>query len=389
MDGSIDFSSAELMRYSRHFSLQNFGTANQAKLKNSRVLCVGAGGLGSPALLYLTAAGVGHIGIIDGDNVELSNLQRQIIFSVEDIGKNKALSAREKLLQINPEIHIEAYPIILNINNAFNIIENYDVILDGTDNYPTRYLVNDVCFCLKKSLIFASIFQFEGQCSVFNTENAPCYRCLYSEPPPAGLIPDCAEGGVLGILPGILGTLQATEAIKLITGMGVSLAGRLLLYHALKMEFRELVIKPNPDCLLCGLRKPFDELPRYQQQCSTQHRTANTPIEIRSEIETEINPVELKQLLINQKNILLLDVREIYEYEICHLENAMLVPLNQLPGVMQKLDKNQHIVVYCKTGGRSRKAVNFLKEAGFKHAVNLNGGIMAWAKEVDCSLKVY
>lgn len=382
MNDTAHFSPDELVRYSRHFSLQNFGALNQAKIKNSRVLCVGAGGLGSPALTYLVSAGVGRIGIIDGDIVELSNLQRQIIFSVSDIGKNKALSARENLLQINPEIIIQAYPMALSVENAFDIIADYDVVLDGTDNYPTRYLVNDVCFFLKKPLVFASIFQFEGQCSVFNTENGPCYRCLYSEPPPAGLIPDCSEGGVLGILPGILGTLQATEAIKLITGMGVSLSRRLLLYHALKMEFRELIILPKPNCILCGLKQTFDELPRYQHQCMTQNNSLK-------ETTTEINPVELKQLLIAQKDILLIDVRELYEYEICHLENALLVPLNQLPAMMQKLDKNQHIIVYCKSGGRSRKAVNFLREAGFKRATNLSGGIIAWAKEVDHLLKVY
>jgi molybdopterin/thiamine biosynthesis adenylyltransferase/rhodanese-related sulfurtransferase len=381
MNDSMPFSSSELIRYSRHFSLQSFGIDNQAKLKKARVLCVGAGGLGAPALLYLAAAGIGHLGIIDSDIVELSNLQRQVIFSVGDIGKNKALSAQEKLSQLNPDISITTYPARLTIDNAFEILKNYDLILDGTDNYATRYLINDVSYFLKKPLIFASIFQFEGQCSVFNsTDHSPCYRCLYSEPPPAGLIPDCAEGGVLGILPGILGTLQATEAIKLITGMGHSLTGRLLLYHALNMEFRELAIQAKPDCILCGLKKPFEQLPRYQQQCHILQTDLS---------KSEISALELNQLLKQEKKILLLDVRESYEYEICHLENSILIPLNQLPIMIHTLDKENSIIIYCKAGIRSHKAMDFLKESGFKNIRHLTGGILAFAKEIDHSLRIY
>jgi molybdopterin/thiamine biosynthesis adenylyltransferase/rhodanese-related sulfurtransferase len=381
MNDPILFSSNELIRYSRHFSLPGFGSEKQAKLKNACILCVGAGGLGSPALLYLAAAGIGHLGIIDGDAVELSNLQRQVIFSVTDIGKKKAFAARDKLLQLNPDIHINAYAEQLTVDNAFDRLKNYDVILDGTDNYETRYLINDVCYFLKKPLIFASIFQFEGQCAVFNAaDNSPCYRCLYSAPPPAGLIPDCAEGGVLGILPGILGTLQATEAIKLITDMGTSLTGRLLLYHALKMEFREVVIHANPDCILCGLNTPFAQLPRYEVHCAVS--ASSTLIE-------EITPARLKQMFFQEKELYLLDVRESYEYDICHLENAVLIPLNQLPAKLFILDKKKSIVVYCKSGIRSQKAVNFLKEAGFENLYHLSGGILAWAKEIDHSLKIY
>lgn len=372
------FSTSELIRYSRHFNLPTFGMTQQTKLKQARVLFIGAGGLGSPGLYYLAAAGVGHIGIIDGDKVDLSNLQRQILYSIDDIGKNKAQCAQQRLLQLNPDIHIEAYPIRLNVDNAFEIIKDYDVVIEGSDNYPTRYLVNDVCFFLKKPLVFASIFQFEGQCSVFeNNGEGPCYRCLYGAPPPAGLIPDCAEGGVLGILPGMLGTLQATEALKLITGMGKTLSGRLLLYHALKMEYRELPVHANPACLLCGLKMPFDQLPRYQfQACSTGIQ------------EDEITALQLKEKINNHKPFLLLDVREPYEHQLGYIQDAVLIPLAQLPQQCEQFRKQQDIVVYCKKGGRSRKAMTFLKSAGFLHVVSLKGGIEAWAQDVDASVVV-
>jgi molybdopterin/thiamine biosynthesis adenylyltransferase/rhodanese-related sulfurtransferase len=373
------FSPTELTRYARHFSLPQISTEGQHQLKQARVLCVGAGGLGSPTLMYLAAAGVGTLGIIDGDTVELSNLQRQILFDTQDISKEKALAAQCRLQALNPEIIINAYPVSLTENNAFDIIKDYDIVVDGTDNYPTRYLINDVCFYLKKPNVFASIFQFEGQCSIFTAENGPCYRCLYDAPPPPGLIPDCAEGGVLGVLPGLMGTIQATEVVKLILDIGKPLIGRLLLYDALSMQFRELPITTNPQCRLCGQQQPFSTLPRYRETTCAMNNQDNT---------TNITPQELATLLKQKLDVFLLDVREPHEYDICHLD-AQLIPLKELVERYRELDPQRPIIVYCKMGGRGQRALEFLQQQGFTNIKNLEGGILRWIKEIDNSMTAY
>lgn len=374
MDHDITLLSSELARYSRHFLLPGVGVAGQKKLKQARILCIGAGGLAAPVLSYLAAAGVGTLGIVDKDTVELSNIQRQVLFNTADISRKKAVVVKEKLQQLNPSIHIEIYDNFLNQENAAEIISDYEIVVDCSDNYPARYLINDVCFSLKKPNVTASVSQFEGQCTVFIYCSGPCYRCLYASPPPSNLALDCAEGGVLGVLPGLMGSIQATEVLKFILGVGQSLAGRLLLYNALDMQFREFAIERNPQCKLCS---------GYQVEAIVDSCQINS---VHSELE--ISPTELQQLMQQPKPLVLLDVREFFEYDICHL-NAKLIPLGQLEARYQELDPEQAIVVYCKVGGRSLKAVNFLKSKGFFHVKNLKGGIIAWIKEVDSSLLLY
>ena len=377
----VSFSSSEFARYSRHLIMPEVGLQGQSKLKSASVLIIGAGGLGTPSSMYLAAAGVGRIGIVDFDTIEKSNLHRQVLYSEQDIGKGKADVARQRLLEINPNISVEVHKVKLDSSNALDILGAYDIILDGTDNFPTRYLVNDACVLLGKPNVYASIFRFEGQASVFYArENFPCYRCLYPEPPPPGLVPSCAEGGVLGVLPGIMGSIQAAEAIDLIIGKGTPLMGRLLLFDALDMKFKELKLRKNPDCKVCGPNATIKELIDYDAFCGVEEEVSP---------EMEISPRMLKEWTDNGKEVLMLDVREPFEYEIAHLSNARLIPLGQLAGRVNELDTASAIVVYCHTGQRSAQAVRFLNGLGFKKAKNLKGGIKAWGLEVDPSMQMY
>lgn len=375
-----DFNTDELLRYSRHFSLPNVGTEGQKRLAKAKVLCVGAGGLGSPLLLYLTAAGVGTLGIVDDDVVELSNLQRQILYNTDDLQQNKTQCAEIKLKQLNPHVNIIRHNERLTKDNALNIIRQYDIIADGTDNFATRYVVNDACFHAKKPNVYASIFQFEGQCSVFTAKNGPCYRCLYDAPPPAGLIPNCAEGGVFGVLPGLLGTLQATEVIKLILGIGEPLIGRLLTVDALTMRFREFQLQINPDCRLCAHHEAFETLPNHDLAA------CDIPF-IEPENLHSMTVQELAKLQKNHVDFQLLDVREPFEYQISNIQGK-LIPLGELPFRLNELDKSKLVVVHCKAGPRSERAAILLRESGF-NVKFLEGGILAWINEIDPSLKVY
>ncbi|MFW9854956.1 MAG: molybdopterin-synthase adenylyltransferase MoeB [Candidatus Thorarchaeota archaeon] len=380
-----DLSQEEIIRYSRHLILPEVGVKGQQKLKQARVLLVGAGGLGSPLALYLAAAGVGTIGIVDHDKVDLTNLQRQVIHSTEDLGKSKLESARARILAINPEIKVITHEKELTSENALDIIKNYDIVADGTDNFPTRYLINDACVLLGKPNVYASIFRFEGQASVFYAEKGPCYRCLYSEPPPPGLVPSCAEGGVLGILPGIVGTIQATEVIKLILDLGKPLVGRLLLVDALDMNFRELILRKNPQCAICGSNPTIHELIDYEAFCGV--GTDQVPL---FEKEDEITPPQLASLLGSGVPLQLIDVREPHERKISQISNSHLMPLNKVTEMAKALDRDQLTVVYCRSGARSAKAVNQLKrELGFSKILNLVGGVNAWASEVDPSIPTY
>jgi len=370
----------ELQRYNRHFSLPNVGVEGQQRLRAAKVLCVGAGGLGSPLLLYLAAAGIGTLGIIDDDVIDTSNLQRQILYATADVGQKKTLCAKTKLQALNPHINIVTYDERLTVVNALEIISKYDIIADGSDNFATRYLVNDACFHLKKPNVYASIFQFEGQCSIFSAPNGPCYRCLYDTPPPAGLVPNCAEGGVFGILPGLLGTLQATEVLKLILGIGDPLIGRLLTVDALTMRFGEFTLQRNPDCRLCTHQQPFT-LNNNIGVCQMNTTPSASSI-------SAISVKELAELKKNNANFVLLDVREPYEYDICHI-NGKLIPLGELPQRLTELDKNSSIIIHCRSGGRSATACMLLQAAGFKDVRNLTGGILAWAKEIDPTMPTY
>jgi adenylyltransferase/sulfurtransferase len=380
----VMLSNEEIRRYSRHLIMPEVGMDGQKKLKNASVLIVGAGGLGSPLAMYLAAAGVGRIGIVDFDVVDFSNLQRQIAYSTADIGKPKLEAAKERILGINPNVHVETYGTPLTSENALGILKDYDVIIDGTDNFPTRYLVNDASVLLGKPNVYGSIFRFEGQASVFYAKEGPCYRCLYPEPPPPGLVPSCAEGGVLGVLPGIVGTIQATEAIKLIVGQGVPLIGRLLLFDALTMKFRELKLRKNPGCPVCGDKPTIHELIDYEAFCGVEPPPTNG----KSMRQWEITPEELKAKLDRKEDVFVLDVREPHEFEICNLD-GYLIPLGELPNRMNELDSSKEIVAYCHTGRRSQRAVEFLKEAGFKKIKNLVGGIEAWSERIDPSVPRY
>jgi sulfur-carrier protein adenylyltransferase/sulfurtransferase len=373
----------EILRYSRHLIMPEVGMRGQQKLKAARVLCIGAGGLGSPLALYLTAAGVGTLGIVDFDVVDYTNLQRQIIHSTADVGRKKLESAAEKLKAINPFLNLRTFETKLTSENALELFREFDIIADGTDNFPTRYLVNDACVLTGRPNVYGSIFRFEGQASVFATEQGPCYRCLYPEPPPPGLVPSCAEGGVLGILPGLVGVIQATETIKLILAQGEPLIGRLLLVDALGMNFRELKLRKNPDCPACGAHPTLTKLIDYNEFCGI--RGEEKPVETGV---PEIQVEELKRRLDAGENIFVLDVREPHEYQICNI-GGYLIPLGDLPKRVNELDTSRDIVAHCRSGVRSAKAVNFLRQAGFKKVTNLAGGILAWADRVDTKMPKY
>ena len=380
---SEELSHEEIRRYSRHLIMPEVGMEGQKKLKKASVLCVGAGGLGSPLAFYLAAAGVGRLGIIDFDVVDFSNLQRQILHTTHDVDRPKLESAREKLEALNPNVRVETHEARLTSDNALELFENYDIIVDGTDNFPTRYLVNDACVITGKPNVYGSIFRFEGQASVFATAEGPCYRCLYPEPPPPGLVPSCAEGGVLGILPGLVGLVQATEVIKLILGKGKSLAGRLLLFDALGMKFRELKLRKDPKCPVCGETPSLTELIDYEQFCGI-----GPEVEEPTGIE-EVTARELKEELDQGKDLYILDVRNPVEYEICRIEGSHLIPLDELMSRIHELDSAREIVAHCRSGARSAQAIEMLREAGFRKLRNLKGGVLAWASDVDPSMPTY
>jgi molybdopterin/thiamine biosynthesis adenylyltransferase/rhodanese-related sulfurtransferase len=370
----------EVSRYSRHLIMPEVGVAGQEKLKAAKVLLIGTGGLGAPVAMYLAAAGVGTIGLVDFDVVDVSNLQRQVIHGTKDIGKKKIDSAEETMRDINPLIHIIKHEVALSSANALEILKDYDIIADGTDNFPTRFLINDACVLLNKPNVYASIFRFEGQATIFAAEGGPCYRCLYPEPPPPGLVPSCAEGGVLGILPGVVGLLQATEVVKLILGAGEPLIGRLLLYDALAMKFRELKLRKNPECLCAtGQVKLID----YEQFCGIPKQPEPPPM------SAEISPKDVKALIDANENFVLIDVREPHEFQIGRIPTSTLIPLGDLPKKVAELDPNANYVLHCKMGGRSAKGCDVLRQAGFKNVRNMTGGISAWSDQVDPSVPKY
>jgi molybdopterin/thiamine biosynthesis adenylyltransferase/rhodanese-related sulfurtransferase len=376
----------DLARYSRHLILPEVGMEGQRKLKAARVLCVGTGGLGSPMALYLAAAGIGTLGLVDFDVVDASNLQRQIIHSTKDIGRKKLDSAEEKLRALNPALNVVKHDTMLSSANALEILKDYDIVADGTDNFPTRYLVNDACVLTGKPNVYGSIFRFEGQASVFATEQGPCYRCLYPEPPPPGLVPSCAEGGVLGILPGLVGVMQATEVIKLILGKGEPLIGRLLLVDALNMRFRELKLRKNPDCPVCGTNPTITKLIDYQQFCGI---VPETPQEanVKNGIP-QISVKELKRRIDAGEDVQLIDVREPYEFQIAQI-GGKLIPQNDVPNRLAEINRDREVVVHCKSGGRSQRIAEYLKQSGYPNVSNVAGGILAWADEIDSKVQKY
>jgi sulfur-carrier protein adenylyltransferase/sulfurtransferase len=376
----------EVKRYSRHLIIPEIGMTGQKRLKNARVLCVGAGGLGSPALLYLAAAGVGTLGIVDFDVVDESNLQRQIIHGQSDIGRPKAQSARDSIAQANPNVRVILHETALDSDNALEIFRQYDLIVDGTDNFATRYLVNDACVLLGKPNAYGSIFRFEGQASVFATKEGPCYRCLYPEPPPPGLVPSCAEGGVLGILPGLVGVIQATEVIKLILGKGSPLIGRLLLVDALSMRFRELKLRKNPECPVCGDNPTVKELIDYEHFCGIVPESKEEKA-IKNGI-AQLGVKDLKRRLDAGEDVFILDVREPYEYQIAQI-GGKLIPQNDVPQRLAEIPRDREIVVQCRSGARSQRIAEFLKQSGYTQVVNLAGGILAWSDEIDPRVQKY
>jgi adenylyltransferase/sulfurtransferase len=380
----VKLSKEEVQRYSRHLIMPEVGMEGQLKLKRARVLMIGTGGLGAPLGLYLAAAGVGHLGLVDFDVVDSSNLQRQVTFTTADVGKPKSEAAKARLSALNPMIEIVSYETRLTSDNALELFRDYDIIVDGTDNFPTRFLVNDACVLLGKPNVYGSIFRFEGQATVFGYPGGPCYRCLYPEPPPPGLVPSCAEGGVLGVLPGIVGSIQAMETIKLILGTGEPLVGRLLLFDALAMRFRELKLKKNPDCAICGERRTITKLIDYEEFCGI--RGEETPA--MTDGIQEITATELKARQDRGDKPFILDVREPHEYQICNL-NGKLIPLGELPRRVNELDSSVEMVVHCRSGKRSADAIHFLQTAGFKKLWNLKGGVLAWADEVDPRMPKY
>jgi len=375
----------ELVRYGRHLVLSQVGTTGQQKLKNSRVLLVGAGGLGSPAALYLAAAGIGTLGIVDFDVVDVTNLQRQVLYGTKDVGRPKLDSAADRINDINPHVHVERFDTALTSQNALDIAKDFDVIVDGTDNFPTRYLVNDTCVLLGIPNAFGSVLRFEGQASVFAAENGPCYRCLFREPPPTGLVPSCAEAGVLGVLPGLIGTIQATEAIKLILGEGNPLIGRLLLVDALSMEFRTIALRRDPDCPACGTRE-IKELIDYEAFCGVGATVTNA--DDTNEI-ADIDPATLASRIEAGEDIQLIDVREPWEWQIARLPGARLIPLGQLSSEIDSIDRTKETVIYCKSGVRSMHAAYELQDAGFSRLSNLTGGILRWSQDVDPGVQRY
>ena len=379
-----DLSQDEILRYSRHLIIPDVGVAGQRRLKAARVLLIGAGGLGSPVALYLAAAGVGHLGLVDFDVVDVTNLQRQILYGTKDVGRPKLYSARERINDLNPFVELTTYETVLDSGNALEIIKNYDIVVDGTDNFPTRYLANDACVILGKPNVYGSIFRFEGQASVFATENGPCYRCLFPTPPPPGLVPSCAEGGVLGVLPGLVGTIQATEVIKLILGIGQPLIGRLLLIDALGAAFRAVRVRKNPECPACGTRE-ITTLIDYQEFCGV----PQAAVESKREGDVpEITPRELEARL-RLGDVDLIDVREPHEWEIGRIPGSRLIPLATLPEALATLDSARDIVVLCRSGARSAKAVRQLQAAGFRRVHNLAGGILRWSDDVDPTVSKY
>jgi sulfur-carrier protein adenylyltransferase/sulfurtransferase len=374
----------EVQRFSRHLILPEVGMEGQRKLKAASVLCIGAGGLGSPALLYLAAAGIGRLGIVDFDVVDVSNLQRQVIHGTPDVGRPKLHSARDRVLELNPHAKVELHEVALSSQNALDLFRGYDVIVDGTDNFPTRYLVNDACVLLGIPNAYGSIFRFEGQASVFATKGGPCYRCLYPEPPPPGLVPSCAEGGVLGVLPGIIGVIQATEAIKLILGAGEPLVGRFLIYDALRMRFRELKLRRDPECPVCGDNPTVKQLIDYEQFCGLKPPPSAAPAAGAQQDEIPAVTVEeLKARLDANDDLLVIDVREHHEVDICRIAGSTVIPLGELPNRLAEVPRDRDVVVHCKMGGRSAKAVGILRQAGYDNAENLTGGILAWIDRID------
>jgi molybdopterin/thiamine biosynthesis adenylyltransferase/rhodanese-related sulfurtransferase/molybdopterin converting factor small subunit len=377
-----ELSKDEILRYSRHLIMPEVGAEGQLKLKAAKVLLVGTGGLGAPLGLYLAAAGVGRIGLVDFDVVDFSNLQRQVIHGTSDVGRKKLDSAGDRMREINPFVKIDKHEVALSSENALGILRDYDIVVDGTDNFPTRYLVNDACVLLGKPNVYGSIFRFEGQATVFAYQGGPCYRCLYPEPPPPGLVPSCAEGGVLGILPGTIGLIQATETVKLILGIGEPLVGRLLLYDALAMRFRELKLRKNKECPVCGDHPTVTSLIDYQQFCGIPKPQPE------ASMEGDISPIDVKAKIDRGDNFVLIDVREPHEYQICNIPSAKLIPLGQLPQRLDELDRDIEIVAHCKSGMRSAKAVDILTKSGFR-ARNMKGGILAWSDQVDRSVPKY
>jgi len=374
----------EINRYSRHLIMPEVNIDGQQKLKAASVLLIGAGGLGSPSALYLTAAGIGKLGIVDFDIVDESNLQRQVLYGTSDVGTPKLEAAEKRLKDLNPRIEIETYNERFTSENARRIISQYDIVVDGTDNFPTRYLVNDACVLEGKPNVYGSIFRFDGQVSVFNYNGGPCYRCLYSEPPPPGLVPSCAEGGVLGVLPGIVGTMQATETMKVIIGMGEPLSGKLLLIDTLNMDFRKLNIKKNPDCKVCSENPEITELIDYEDFCGIVKSEEDNLEEIK-----QVTPVDLKKRIDEGEDILLLDIREEIETRICQIEGSVHIPMQEIPSRLSELDMHRDIVVYCKSGERSYAITNFLKDSGYSRVANLDGGILSWADTVDPTTPKY
>jgi adenylyltransferase/sulfurtransferase len=376
----------EVKRYSRHLIIPEVGMTGQKRLKNARVLCVGAGGLGSPALLYLAAAGVGTLGIVDFDVVDESNLQRQVIHGQSDVGRPKAESARDSIQEINPYVNVVLHEVRLDSDNAMEIFAQYDLIVDGTDNFATRYLVNDACVLLGKPYVWGSIYRFDGQASVFWAEYGPCYRCLYPEPPPPGMVPSCAEGGVLGVLCASIGSIQVNEAIKLITGIGEPLAGRLMIYDALEMSYRTVRVRKDPECAVCGKNPTITELIDYEEFCGTVSEDA-----ARAATGSTITATQLKEMLDNDEKIFLVDVREPNEYEIVSIPGSVLIPKDQfLTGAaLEQLPQDRKIVLHCKSGARSAEALAVVKNAGFSDAVHVGGGVLAWVSQVDPSLPTY
>jgi sulfur-carrier protein adenylyltransferase/sulfurtransferase len=384
---SIDFSNDEIARYSRHLIMPEVTLDGQKRIKAASVLCIGTGGLGSPIALYLAAAGIGRMGLVDFDVVDFSNLQRQILHGTDDVGRKKLNSARDRIKAVNPNVQVDLHDMMFRSENAMQVVQDYDIVIDGTDNFPTRYLSNDVCVLTKKPNIYGSIFRFDGQCTVFAPHlGGPCYRCMFPEPPPPGMVPSCAEGGVLGVLPGIIGVMQAIEAIKLILGIGESLIGRLVSFDALQLRFKEFKIRKDPSCPICGDHPTIHELIDYDQFCGIPQADAEAAKEL--DVPT-ITATELKTKIERKEKFVLVDVREPFEYDISRIPGSKLIPLGELPARLSELDSADEIVLHCKVGGRSAKALRILQEAGFRKLNNLQGGITAWSDDVDPSIPKY
>ena len=384
----MELTQDELVRFSRHLTLTEFGVEGQKRLKAARVLCVGAGGLGSPATLYLAAAGIGTLGLVEFDLVDITNLQRQVLYTTDDVGRPKIERASERLRALNPHLNVEAHATRFEASNALELVSAYDVVLDGTDNFAARYLVNDACVIAGRPNAYGSIFRFEGQASVFAAKNGPCYRCLHPEPPPPGLVPNCAEAGVLGVLPGIIGTIQATEAIKLIAGIGEPLIGRFVIYDALRMRFRELRLPKDPHCAVCGAQPTITTLREYDEYCAPGAAPGGTHHEgARSSMDITVK--ELKERMDRGEAPRLIDVREPHEHQICSIPGAELIPAAQFAQRLDEFDKDAEIVVHCKSGGRSSRAVQMMKARGFKNPRNLTGGVLAWIDQIDPDQRKY